>query len=126
VNKVSLRGVRRVCVLLGAFAFRAFAQEATIVGTATDPSGSAVPNVSVTIINTGTNQVSHVTTNSEGQYLAPSLQIGRYTVRAEMAGFKKAERTDLVLAVGDRARVDFKMEIGSLPPMAEACIHWPS
>ena len=30
-----------------------------------------------------------------------------------MAGFKKAEQTDLVLAVGDRARVDFKMEIGT-------------
>jgi hypothetical protein len=30
-----------------------------------------------------------------------------------MAGFKKAEQTDIVLAVGDRARVDFKMEIGT-------------
>src|ERR1035441_8444038 len=95
------------------FSFQAFAQEATIVGTATDPSGGAVPNVSITITNTQTNQVSRVTTNSEGQYLAPSLQIGRYSVRAEMAGFKKAEQTDLVLAVGDRARVDFKMEIGT-------------
>jgi hypothetical protein len=83
------------------------------VGTATDPSGGAVPNVSITITNIQTNQVSKVSTNSEGQYLAPSLQIGRYSVRAEMAGFKKAEQTDLVLAVGDRARVDFKMEIGT-------------
>jgi hypothetical protein len=95
------------------FAFQAFAQQATIVGTATDPSGSAVPNVTITITNTQTNQVSKSSTNSEGQYVAPGLQIGRYAVRAEIAGFKKADRTDIVLAVGDRARVDFKMEIGT-------------
>ena len=113
MHRVSLRAVFFACLLLVAFSSQAFAQEATIVGTATDASGGAVPNVSITITNTQTNQVTKVTTNNEGQYAAPSLQIGRYTVRAEVAGFKKAERTDLSLAVGDRARVDFKMEIGT-------------
>lgn len=113
MHRVSLRVVLFACLLLVVFSFQAFAQEATIVGTATDPSGGAVPNVSITITNTQTNQVTKVTTNNEGQFTAPSLQIGRYTVRAEVAGFKKAERTDLALAVGDRARVDFKMEIGT-------------
>src|ERR1019366_3490655 len=102
VHRVSLRAVLLACALLGAFSFQAFAQEATIVGTATDPSGAAVPNVSITITNIQTNQISVFTTNSEGQYLAPGLQIGRYAVRAEIEGFKQAERTDVVLAVGDR------------------------
>ncbi len=113
MHKVSLRTVFLACLLLGAFAFPAFAQQATIVGTATDPSGGAVPNVTITITNTQTNQVSKFTTNTEGQYVAPGLQIGLYDVRAEIAGFKKAEKTDVVLAVGDRARVDFKMDIGT-------------
>ena len=113
MHRVSFRTVVFACLLLVAFAFQAFAQEATIVGTATDPSGGAVPNVSITVTNTQTNQITRVSTNSEGQYLVPSIQIGRYTVRAELAGFKKAERTDLLLEVGDRARVDFKMEIGT-------------
>ncbi len=52
-------------------------------------------------------------TNSEGQFLAPGLQIGHYTVRAEVAGFKKSEHKDVVLTVGDRARVDFKLEVGT-------------
>jgi hypothetical protein len=69
--------------------------------------------VTITITNTQTNQVSKFSTNTEGQYVAPGLQIGLYSVRAEIAGFKKADRTDIVLAVGDRARVDFKMEIGT-------------
>jgi Carboxypeptidase regulatory-like domain len=113
VHRVSLRAALLACALLGAFSFQAFAQEATIVGTATDPSGAAVPNVSITITNIQTNQVSVFSTNSEGQYLAPGLQIGRYAVRAEIEGFKQAERTDVVLAVGDRARVDFTLEIGT-------------
>ena len=113
MHRVSLRTAFLAFALLGVFAFQAFGQQATIVGTATDPSGSAVPNVTITITNTQTNQVSKSSTNSEGQYVAPGLQIGRYAVRAEIAGFKKADRTDIVLAVGDRVRVDFKMEIGT-------------
>ena len=113
MNRATLKSIWCVCVLLGAFAFQAFAQQATIVGTATDPSGGAVPNVSITITNTQTNQVSRFSTNSEGQYVAPGLQIGLYAVRAEIPGFKKADRTDVTLAVGDRVRVDFRLEIGN-------------
>ena len=113
MHRVSLRTAFLAFAFLGVFAFQAFGQQATIVGTVTDPSGSAVPNVTITITNTQTNQVSQSSTNSEGQYVAPGLQIGRYAVRAEVAGFKKADRTDIVLAVGDRIRVDFKLEIGT-------------
>ncbi|MEO8663129.1 MAG: TonB-dependent receptor, partial [Bryobacteraceae bacterium] len=100
-------------VLLLTFAFAATAQDATIVGTVTDPSGAAVPNVAITITNHETGQVTKLTSNGVGQYVAPDLHIGRYTVRAEMSGFKASEQRDLVLNVGERARVDMKMEIGS-------------
>jgi hypothetical protein len=102
-----------LCALLGLFAVQAFAQEATIVGTVTDPSGASIPNAAVTTVNTQNNQVTHFTTTSDGQFVAPGLQVGHYTVRVEVPGFKKAEQKDIVLNVGDRARVDFKLEIGS-------------
>jgi hypothetical protein len=41
-------------MLLLAFSMCAFAQDATIVGTVTDPSGSVVPNATVTATNTQT------------------------------------------------------------------------
>jgi len=113
VNRVSLRIVFCACVLLVLLASAAWAQEATIVGIVTDPSGAAVPNAAITTTHIETNQVSHFTTNREGEYLAPGLQIGHYTVRAEVAGFKKAEHKDIALTVGDRARVDFKLEVGT-------------
>jgi len=100
-------------LLLGAIAWQALAQEATIVGTVTDPSGALVPNVTITVTNTQTGQVRRVTTNENGQYLAPDLQIGHYDLKAAVAGFKTAEQKGVVIAVGDRARVDFRLEVGS-------------
>jgi hypothetical protein len=95
------------------FAASAFAQEATIVGTVTDPSGAAVPNASITLTNTETGVTRTLPTSSDGQYVAPSLGIGHYSVRVTAAGFKAAEQKDLTLNVGDRTRVDFKLEVGS-------------
>ena len=113
VKQLSLRAIFLICGFLGVFCLSALAQEATIVGTVTDPSGAAVPNVAITMTNTDTGVVLHISTNGAGEYIAPDIHIGHYVVRAEATGFKVAERTDIVLQVGDRARVDFTMNLGS-------------
>jgi len=100
-------------LFLAVFAVPAFAQEATIVGTVTDPSGAAVPNVAITITDTDTGIARTISTSSQGEYVAPDLAIGHYTVRAQAAGFKAIEQKGLVLAVGDRTRVDFKLQMGT-------------
>ncbi len=101
------------CFFLAVFATSAFAQEATIVGTVTDPTGAAVPNASITITNLETGLARTLTTSGSGEYVAPDLHIGHYSVRAEVAGFKVTEQKNVVLAVGDRARVDMKLQVGS-------------
>ncbi|MGI9069777.1 MAG: carboxypeptidase regulatory-like domain-containing protein [Bryobacteraceae bacterium] len=83
------------------------------MGTVTDPSGGVVPNVGITVTNTDTTQSRKITSNDAGQYTIPDLQIGHYNVRAEVSGFKAAEQSGIVLNVGDRARVDFKLEVGN-------------
>jgi len=111
------RGAPRLAVLLAAFivifAAQALSQEATIVGTVTDPTGAAVPNAAVVITNNDTGITRNLPTNGDGQYVAPDLHIGKYTVRATAAGFKAAEEHGITLDVGDRTRVDFKLEVGS-------------
>jgi hypothetical protein len=112
----NLSSFRFLAVLLLAvvgFSVSTFAQQATIVGTVTDPSGAVVPNVNVTITNTDTGSSHAIPTNDAGQYVAPDLQVGHYTVKAEASGFKVAERKDIVVTVGDRIRVDFQMQIGA-------------
>ena len=95
-----------------AFAFVLCAQEATIVGTVTDATGSVVPNVAITVTNTDTGQSRIIVTNETGQYVVPGLITGHYSLKAEASGFKAAERTGITLNVGDRSRIDFTMQVG--------------
>ena len=53
-------GLGLCLVLFLAIALPAFGQEATIVGTVTDPSGSVVPNVAITITRVETGDVNRV------------------------------------------------------------------
>jgi hypothetical protein len=108
----------RYCAAILAFliaaALYSFGQEATIVGTVTDPSGAALPRVEVSITSVETGIVRASTTNDTGQYVAPGLPIGRYSVSAKAAGFSVAETNNVVLNVGDRIRVDFTMQVGKV------------
>jgi len=109
---VPLRFAFVLLVVLIGFSASTFAQQATIVGTVTDPSGAVVPGVNITLTNTNTGLTKLIPTNDAGQYVAPDLALGRYIVKAEAKGFKIAEQKDIILTVGDRVRVDFQMQMG--------------
>jgi hypothetical protein len=91
----------------------AIAQEATIVGTVTDPSGSVVPNAAITITNTDTNEARTSATNDTGQYVVPGLPVGHYNLSAKATGFGAEAKAGIVLNVNDRTRVDFVLKVGS-------------
>ncbi|MFZ0318875.1 MAG: TonB-dependent receptor [Candidatus Sulfotelmatobacter sp.] len=107
------RSLALLCVFFLGLSFHAFAQEATVLGTVTDPSGSVVPNVTVTLTQVETGQSRSSTTNDTGQYVAPGLAIGHYNVSAKAAGFGPAERNGVMLNVNDRTRIDFVLKVGS-------------
>src|SRR5690242_279340 len=87
----------------------------TISGTVTDSKGGAVANATVTVTNSDQNvAVRTVTTDGQGQYVAPLLPVGRYSVTAEASGFKKAVHAGLVLNVGDKLAVNLTLEVGSV------------
>jgi hypothetical protein len=85
-----------------------------IVGTVTDPSGSAVPNAKVTIINEATRIPRSLTADKNGYYVADELPVGNYTVRAEEKGFKTTAKIGNVLAAGGRLTVDLRLEVGAV------------
>jgi hypothetical protein len=112
LKHVRLHHVFLLCLAFVALSFTVCAQDATIVGTLTDPSGASVPNVKVTATNTETGLSHSTTTSDSGQYVFPELKIGHYDVKAEASGFKTAEQKGIVLQVGDRSRIDFQMQLG--------------
>src|SRR6266851_437456 len=94
-----------------------WAQEVTgsIVGTVTDSKGGVVPNAKVTITNTDRQIVVRtLTTDDHGQYAAPLLPVGHYSVTVEIAGFKKVTQSGFVLNVSDKLAVNFTLEVGSV------------
>jgi hypothetical protein len=85
-----------------------------ILGVVSDQNGAVVPGAQVIIINTATNTSRTLTTGGAGEYVAPNLEPGPYTVIAEARGFSKFERTGLRLEVARDIRVDAKLQPGSL------------
>jgi hypothetical protein len=86
----------------------------SIVGTVTDPSGGVIAGASVTITNTDTGIAVKTTTDNAGNYVATPLQVGRYSVAVEAAGFKKSVRSDITVNVQDRIRADAALEVGAV------------
>jgi hypothetical protein len=91
------------------------AQVATgdILGTVTDPMGAIIPDARVTILNTGTGISSAIKSDKTGEYLFANLQIGSYKLTVEAKGFKTFVVTGVTLNVGNRSRIDVKLEVGS-------------
>jgi hypothetical protein len=88
------------------------ATTANVVGSVTDPSGGLIPSATVTIRNPQTGQTRFATTDSQGNYEFPFLQVGEYSITVEKAGFQKSEVAPFTLSLGQIARVDVKMTIG--------------
>src|SRR5436305_11288139 len=86
---------------------------AQITGTVTDPSGAAVSNAQVTVTSQGQAQTHTATANSSGGYLFAALPVGRYDMTVTAPGFKKYEAKDIVLNVGQKARNDVTLTVGT-------------
>jgi hypothetical protein len=84
-----------------------------ILGTVTDPSGAAIAGATVTITDVQRGTTRTLTTDSGGEYVAPGLLPGTYSVRADAKGFKAFERQNLLLETGKDLPVDIGLQTGS-------------
>src|SRR5580704_1487856 len=83
-----LRKFLCACVLIFLGATLAWASiTGTISGIVTDASGSIVPDVTVTAINTQTGIHSVAKTDAKGFYSFPDLAVGTYNLQVEQKGF---------------------------------------
>lgn len=114
LNRTLLRCTFAAIAILIGLSTAAVGQQGTIVGTVSDPAGAALPNVNIVVTNLESGVAKTIQTNTAGQYVAPDLNIGHYSVKAEAAGFKAAEQKNIALQVGDRDRVDFQMQVGEV------------
>ena len=93
----------------------AWGQEITgqIRGIVTDAFGAVIANATVT--NVDRHQVVRtLETNSAGEYVAPFLPVGRYSLSIEIKGFRKFVKNDIELNVSDRLAVDATLQPGAV------------
>jgi hypothetical protein len=91
----------------------------TILGVVKDASGAAVPGATVTVVNTGTGFSRTVVTDTLGEYTAPLVPTGAYSVSAELTGFKKVAKTNVLVGVDQRVRIDLALELGAMTEVVE-------
>jgi hypothetical protein len=86
---------------------------AILTGSATDPSGAAVPNAQITIHNLATGIVTEATSNGAGIYSVPNLLPGEYEVSAHAPGLTPKQRAKLTLTVGEKQVLNLEMQVAS-------------
>src|SRR5262245_1800847 len=85
----------------------------SISGTVTDQSGGGVPGVTFIVTNAQQQQRVLIPDGS-GFYTFPNLQAGKYSISAELEGFKKVVRDNVTLDAAGALTLDFALETGAI------------
>ena len=102
-----------ICVVtVASCAFAQTTGTASIVGAATDSTGSVIAGAKVTVVNTSTQFVANTVTTAEGTYYVPYLNPGNYQITIEAAGFKKYVRKGFGLDLNQVLTVDITLQVG--------------
>ena len=111
-----MRHLSAAATLAALFAASLMAQAnlATVTGIVSDDTGAVIPGATVSITNTGTNNVRELSTGAEGAYTFTNLPPGNYELGASSEGFRKYVQEGIELRTGQVLRIDAKLEIGAV------------
>lgn len=117
MNLVTSLGLRKICWIstvyfLLSMPVLAQSNAGRILGTVVDQSGAVIVGASVTVTDVQRGITRTLTTDQAGEYAAPNLLPGTYTVRAEAKGFKTVARPNLLLQVGQDLGIDLILPPG--------------
>ena len=85
---------------------------ARVSGTITDSSGAVIPNVTVNLINSATNETRSTSSNDEGFYEFRTVAAGNYSIRFEgNNGFKNSVFESVAVAESETLTCDAQMEV---------------
>jgi hypothetical protein len=107
-----------VCAVFLSFLFihSSFAQSSsgTISGIVTDPSGAAIAEAEILVVNDTTRVQYAARTNQEGIYLVSNVPPGSYRIQVSKLGFKTIIKPDIPLNVQDALALNFSLPLGAV------------
>ena len=125
-----MRGTRAVLMALGvlaALATAALAQDeaGSIKGYVSDDSGGVLPGVTVTVAGPSLMGRRIAVTDGQGFYRLLDLPPGQYELTAELAGFQKYQRRQLLVRAGLTVGLDITMKVGGMTETVEVVADAP-
>ena len=116
---VALLSLTFVCACL------AQAPTATLVGRVVDASGAVIPAARIQIANLATGDIRRAVTTESAEFTVPNLAPGIYTVTVEKTGFRMLREEKLELQVDQVARLELKLEVGSVSEAVDVTAPMP-
>ena len=90
-----------------------------VTGTVLDEKGAAMPGAVVTLTSEATQTSINTETNSSGNYVFDSVQVGIYSLSVEKPGFKKFVSTGNAANVNQPTTVNVTLEIGAIEQVVQ-------
>ncbi|MEZ5398448.1 MAG: TonB-dependent receptor [Bryobacteraceae bacterium] len=106
----------RLFVLSALAASAAFGQgdRGSISGVIVDPSGAAIPGVTIEAVNQATNFRSETVSTNTGAYRLVALPVGIYNVSAKGPGFQTYNQSGVRIQVNQTAAIDISLRVGEV------------
>jgi trimeric autotransporter adhesin len=79
-----------------------------------DNAGNALSNVTLSLTNEATGLTRTTVTNASGEYVFDRVDPGKYKLEATSGGFKKLERSGVVIETQQQLLLDLLMEVGDV------------
>jgi carboxypeptidase family protein/TonB-dependent receptor-like protein len=101
-------------VLLTATSVQAQAGGSALQGRVVDQQQAVLPGVAIVVTHQENGTFRETTSGPDGAYFVPGLLPGRYRVTADLQGFKKFVREDVILLLGSTQTLELRLEVGGL------------
>jgi Carboxypeptidase regulatory-like domain/TonB dependent receptor/TonB-dependent Receptor Plug Domain len=101
-------------MLFGGAALSAQTFRGTLLGTVSDANGAVVPDAEVVVTNMDTGIARTVRTSGAGDFSAPELPVGRYSVKVNHQGFNAFLSEGINITVGGQSTVSVVLKAGDL------------
>ena len=86
----------------------------SLTGQVVDPSGAAIPGVTVTVTNPATGDSRVTVTTETGTYRVTALPVGTYTLSYQLEGFKTTTRPGILVEASVPRAVNVTLELGGI------------
>ena len=103
-----------LCSVLVAGVAAAQQGSSAIRGRVLDQADAVLPGVAITVTHAESGTVRETVSGPDGTYLVPGLIPGPYKVTAQLPGFSRLTREDLVVRVGTTLQVDLTLRVGGV------------